>query len=189
MVPDLAGMSEMTPPDGTTVPVKAQREAAKFVNWLVANNIDRVAAVEGVQKFLVAVLGKRRQAKAPTAQGPAIRTLVAHYIALYRTVYREDLKSPAGMEIAHLAKLARDYSVPVVESRLTALARYVKEDPFMARLGFKPSTLVNQWIRVTAYSKQHQANQQASAPRDCKHDPPCVDARAHTQLMLQDFRS
>lgn len=186
---ELEQHAALSAPDGVTVPVKAQREAVKFVNWLVSHGVSREAAADGVQKFLLAIVGKKTPAKATTST-PAIRSLVGLYTALYRDVYGEELKSPPGMEIAHLAKLARDYSVPVVEGRMRALATYVKTDPFMARLGFKPSTLVNQWIRVTAYAKQHQMSHgRPDAPADCRHTPRCQDAHEHTTKMLADQRT
>lgn len=185
---DLQGLSELQPSIDREVPAKAVREAVKFVNWLVANGVDRAAAVEGVRRFVDAVAGKRRQVKVASSQHPIVKALIARYLILYREVYRENLTSCPDVEVAHLARLSKQYALPVLEERLSALAAYVKEDAFMARFGFKPSTLANQWVRVTAYAKQRQPIR-TGAPADCRHQPLCRDAHSHTQRMLQDTRN
>ena len=181
------GLSELSEVS-QDVPVRAQRAAVKFITWLAANGVNRDEAAKNVMQFMVEVLPKRKAVKASPAQTMIVQTLVRRYVALYRDVYGEELKSPPGMEIGHLSRLAKDYSVEVISSRLQALARYVKADPFMARLGFKPSTLVNQWIRVTAYAKQNEPRAKQTAPSDCRHQPQCRDAMEHTQRILKDAR-
>lgn len=188
MTRDLRLVSELQPTDGRTVPAKVIQGAADFVNWLVLKGLTRDEAVEGVRRFIKVVAQKPRQVKALPAPPQAVRNLLIIYQDLYRQVYGEALARVPETEVVHLARLAREYAAPVIEQRLRAFARYVKEDAFMARLGFKPSTLVNQWVRVTAYAKQNMNAPAADAPRDCHHTPRCRNAVLHTQRLLQDHR-
>lgn len=182
----------LQPPDDREVPNKALKEASKFVDWLVTNGIPKATAIDAVRRFVDAVAGKRRQVKVSTPEpgrSPAIAALIGYYKALYVEVYGEPLMKLPDLEYMHLVKLTRDYSIQVIESRLRALASYVKEDQFIGRFGFKPSTLANQWIRVTAYAKQHQQAERRSAPADCRHSPPCTTAIDHTSRMLRDHQT
>lgn len=171
------------------IPQRVIKEAAKFVNFLTANGLDQATAVEGVRRFVDAIAGRRRQQKAAPGTSGHLGPLIGLYTTLYKEVYGEPLHRVSDIEVGHLAKLARDYAPQVVESRLKALAQYVKQDQFMFRLGFKPSTLANQWVRVTAYAKQHQPTRTSAPPADCKHNPPCRDAHSHTVKTISDTKN
>lgn len=173
MVQDLGLRSELDP--AGDIPVKAQREAAKFVNWMVAHGVERSAAVEGVQKFLLAVV-KKKQAKATVgpSKRPEAQAIVARYGALYKALYGE-LPQVTGTDWVHVTTLLRDYSATVVTSRLEALAKFVREDAWMKKqFGFSLGVLRNQWTRVTNYAKQHEPPPAPAAQPDSRgHFPPC----------------
>lgn len=190
MVANLEQLSELNP-EGREVPARIQREAVRFVNWMVANGMDRPAAAKGVQEFLLAVMpAKKKQAKAGAnaVKRPEMLAVMARYEALYRAQYGE-APQISPVDWAHVSMLRRDYSTEVIIGRLEALSRYVKEDAFMARVGFSLGALRNQWNRVTAYTKQRQTSTSPSAPSDCRHIPRCETAHTHTKKTLADSRS
>ena len=190
MVQDLALRSELNP-DDRELPVKVQREAVKFVNWLVAHGVDRTAAVDGVQKFLLAVVVKKKSAKATIpVKRPEAQAIVARYGALYKVLYGE-LPQVSGTDWVHVTTLLRDYSAPVVTSRLEALAKYVREDAWMkTKFGFSLGVLRNQWTRVTVYAKQHEPPPAAATQPDSRgHFPPCKSFKECNERYFREQQS
>jgi hypothetical protein len=165
---------------------KAQREAARFIDWLVLQGVGHGLAAEAVQKFALTIAGK----KAPDADAPAA-SMVTEYLRTFQALYFEKYREMPVIQpkdYINAGKLLRQYGTTLCLQRLRDLA--ASTDPFHIKAGFTISTLVAQWNRLTATAASAERRTSApAAPSDCRHTPPCRNAIEHNQRALRDLRT
>ena len=166
--------------------VLARAEA--FTARLMAEGVPRSVAETLVREYTEDIAGTAPKAAKAALPSGDVRRVIDAYGSLYRERYGED-PVLGGSAFGPCAALVRQHGATVVMERLAILSKWIRDDAFMARMGFTFSTLQSQWARVAERAHTSQAVAKAAAPADCRHIPRCQTAQSHTQKYLADVRN